>query len=79
MKSKKRLVLKALTDPKFRKLLQENPEEALKTEELAGIMAGADVVKDILDTVYQINAQAEKISDYIFCVIDDDPDRPILA
>jgi hypothetical protein len=79
MKSKKRLVLKALTDPKFRKLLQESPEEALKTEELAGIKAGADVVNDILNTVNQINQQAQKISDYIFCVIDDDPDGPILA
>lgn len=77
---KKKLVLKALTDPKFRKLLQENPEEALKLDELAGIKAGADVLKNILDTVNQINEQAQKISDYIFCIIqDDDDDKPVLA
>lgn len=77
---RKKLILKALTDPKFRKLLQDNPEEALKTEELAGIKAGADVLKDILNTVNQINDQAQKISDYIFCIIqDDDDDKPVLA
>jgi hypothetical protein len=75
---KKKLVLKALTDPKFRKLLEENPEEALKIDELAGIKAGAEVVKDILDTIGQINDQAQKISDYIFCVIQDD-DGPVYA
>jgi len=76
---KKKLVLKALTDPKFRKLLQENPEEALKLDELAGIKAGAEVVQNILDTVYQINEQSQKISDYIFCIIQDDDDKPVLA
>jgi len=75
---KKKLVLKALTDPKFRKLLQENPEEALKLDELAGIKGGAEVVSDILDTVNLINEQSQKISDYIFCIIDDD-DKPVLA
>lgn len=78
MKVKKKLVLKALTDPKFRRLLEENPEEALKLDELAGIKAGADVVKDILDTIGEINDQSQKISDYIFCVIQDD-DGPVLA
>lgn len=75
---KKKLVLKALTDPKFRKLLQENPEEALKLDELKGIKAGAEVVSDILDTVTLINEQSQKISDLIFCIIDDD-DKPVLA
>lgn len=66
---KKKLVLKALTDPKFRKRLQENPEGALTSEELAGIKGG---VTELVALVDQINQQSTKVSDMLFCIVFDD-------
>jgi hypothetical protein len=66
---KKKLVLKALTDPKFRKRLQENPEKALTPEELAGIKGGVTELTALVD---QINQQSQKVSDMLFCIIIDD-------
>ena len=69
MKFKKKLILKALTDPKFRKMLQDNPEEALNTEELKGIKAGQAVdVNEVLGLVDQIKQSAVIISDVIYCM-----------
>lgn len=68
---KKKLVLKALTDPKFRKRLQENPEKALTAEELAGIKGG---VTELVALVDQINQQSTKVSDMLFCIVHDDDD-----
>jgi len=76
MKFKKKLVLKALTDPQFRKLLQEDPEAALNTEELKGIKAGQADIKEVLGLVDQISQNAQRISDMIFC-IPPDPDVAI--
>jgi hypothetical protein len=66
---KKKLVLKALTDPKFRKSLQENPEGALTPGELAGIKGG---VTELMEMVDQINQQSQKVSDMLFCIVFDD-------
>lgn len=75
---KKKLILKALTDPKFREMLSVNPEKALNAEELAEIKGGQGVA-EILDIVGNINAQSTKVSDYLFCIIIDDPEKPILC
>lgn len=73
---RKKLVLKALTDAKFRKELKENPEGALTAEELASINGG---VAELINIVDDINATSGKISDLIFCMIVDDKDGPIYA
>ena len=48
---KKKIVLKALTDPTFRKMLNENPEAALTPEEIASIKGGVDGLLDLVDLV----------------------------
>lgn len=70
---KKKIVLKALTDAKFRKKLMENPEEALTPEELSSIKGGVEELTDLVDMV---NQQSQKVGTMIFCVIID-PTDPI--
>ena len=62
---KKKIVLKALTDPTFRKMLNENPEAALTPEEIASIKGGVDGLLDLVDLV---NEQTGKIGTMIFCM-----------
>ena len=76
MKIKKKLVIKALTDPKFRKLLEENPENALSPEELTEIKGGVD---EILNTADYINAISQLGGQMIFCVPVKDPAGPWYA
>ena len=73
---KKKLVLKALTDATFRKKLMENPGEALTAEELSSITGG---VTELLDLLNIVNEQTQKVGTMIFCVVIDDPDKPVLA
>ncbi len=61
----KKLVLKALTDPKFRKMLEENPMEAA---EMAGIKGGVTEVEDILNATYRVESQIGDIKDLLLCV-----------
>jgi hypothetical protein len=72
MKLKRKLVLKALTDPKFRKLLEENPEAALSDEELKEALGGEDV-KDVLGTADYIGVISQIIAGCYFCVHVSDP------
>jgi hypothetical protein len=65
MKLKKQLVIKALTDPKFRKLLEENPEAALTKEELEEIKGGVD---EVMEQVSIIDIISTLIGPMIFCV-----------
>jgi len=65
MSAQKKLILKALTDANFRKLLKENPEAAL---DLAEIRGGNVVVPDVLDTLEVIDGQIDSISDKLLCV-----------
>jgi hypothetical protein len=65
MSAQKKLILRALTDANFRKLLKENPEAALDIAEIRG---GNVVVTDILDTVGLIDDQIDSISDKLLCV-----------
>ncbi len=62
---KKKIVLKALIDPKFRKMLSENPEQALSADELSSITGGVDGILDLID---MINQQSGKVGTMIFCI-----------
>lgn len=65
LKRQKTLILQALTDPKFRKLLQENPKEALGAKRLT-----ADMKKEIqlvLAAVKGINSQISALADELLC------------
>ena len=72
MKLKRKLVIRALTDPEFRKLLEENPEAALSKEELQEITGG-----QIIDLAGLIDIISGQIAPMIFCV--KLPDGPIYA
>ncbi len=77
MKLKRKLILKALTDPQFRKMLEENPEKALSADELKEITGG---VSNVLDTTAYIDIISQISSPMIFCVIKPpDPNDPIYA
>jgi hypothetical protein len=66
MKLKRKLVMKALTDPEFRKKLQENPQEALTKEELEEITGGADEVLSKADIV---DALLPFFPIFLFCIM----------
>ena len=77
MKFKKKVILKALTDAKFRKLLQDNPEAALNIDEFKNVKGGQVIDPiEILSIVNQTYANAQKISDVIYC-IPPDPWEPL--
>jgi CHAT domain-containing protein len=61
----RQMVLRALTEPKFRKLLETNPRAALEVETIT-----ADMEKEIrlvLAAVKGINAQISAIADELLC------------
>lgn len=66
MKLKRKLVMKALTDPEFRKKLEENPEEVLTKEELEEITGGAG---EVLGEVSIIDVIASLIPMMLFCIL----------
>jgi hypothetical protein len=66
MRLKRELVLKALTDPEFRKKLQENPEEVLSAEELKEITGGAG---EVLDQAGIVDAVSKIFLPMILCLI----------
>ncbi|MCP4157061.1 MAG: hypothetical protein GY757_55625 [bacterium] len=61
---KKKLILKALTDAKFRKLLEANPQEAFN---MADVKGGQFDPQGILDAVKAINKSISDIGEYILC------------
>jgi hypothetical protein len=61
---KKQLVLKALTDPKFRKLLEENPMAAM---EMAEVKGGYVDSKSILAVVGEIENTVSQVGEQILC------------
>ncbi|MGE5342817.1 MAG: hypothetical protein ACM3SY_15195 [Candidatus Omnitrophota bacterium] len=67
MKLNRTLVLRALTDPKFRKMLEENPLEAA---ELAQITGGIAEVNSILSAVQSIGTQIYTVGDELLCSTD---------
>jgi hypothetical protein len=60
----KKLVLRALTDPKFRKMLNENPMEAAEMYDIKG---GVQVINRVLATTNFVDNQIHDITDYILC------------
>jgi hypothetical protein len=70
MSLKRKLILKALTDPKFRKLLEENPEVALSKEELEELKGGAG---EVVGQINIIDIISKLIGPALFCVYFDDP------
>ncbi len=69
---KKKIVLRALTDPKFREMLRKDPQNALTADELGAIKGG---VEEILDTVTLVDEQTTKVGTQIFCVWYQDDDE----
>jgi hypothetical protein len=65
MSAHKKLILRALTDAKFRKLLKEHPEEALNLAEIKG---GKVAINDILGTLDLIDDRIYSIGDKLLCV-----------
>jgi hypothetical protein len=70
MSLKKKLILRALTDPKFRKMLEENPGKVLSAEELEELKGGVD---GLLDTADGIDVISDIIQPNIFCMLHNDP------
>lgn len=61
----KKLIVKALTDPKFRTLLEKTPEKALNVDKLSA--ENTREVKFILATVKGIKAQISSLADQLLC------------
>jgi hypothetical protein len=66
MQLKRKLIMKALTDPEFRKKLQENPEEVLTKEELEEITGGAG---EVLAKAEAVDSMASIIPMMLLCII----------
>ncbi|EAT58184.1 hypothetical protein [Chlorobium ferrooxidans] len=62
----KDLILRALTDPKFRTLLQENPVKALEISKLTS--ETKKEIQFILAAVKGINTQISALADQLLCV-----------
>lgn len=62
----KKLVLRALTDPKFRKLLKDNPKEALDVEKLS--VGQQREIQLILALIKGIDSQIASVADNLLCV-----------
>ena len=61
----KKLIVKALTDPKFRTLLEREPEKALNVEKLTDVTAKE--IRIILATVKGIRTQISGLADELLC------------
>lgn len=61
----KKLVIKALTDPKFRKQLQSDPKAALGAKEFTA--AKKREVKAVLSAVKSIDAHIGALADLLLC------------
>ena len=64
-KQQRELVMRALTDPKFRKALQQNPEEALGVKGLEPVNQKEIAV--VLALVKGIDAQIAALADELLC------------
>lgn len=64
-RANKELILKALTDARFRRLLAKDPEQALGVEELTE--ENKKEIAFVLATVKGIDAQIRHIGDELLC------------
>ncbi len=65
-RANKALVVKALTDPKFRKLLEEKPTVAMGVKSLSAAQDAE--IRLVLATIKGINAQISAVSDQLLCI-----------
>lgn len=63
--AKKELILQALTDPKFRRLLEREPSKALKISKLTEVQLTE--VAMILEVVKGIDQQISGMADKLLC------------
>jgi hypothetical protein len=61
----KKLIVRALTDPKFRVLLEKSPEKALNVDKLSA--ENVKEVKFILASVKGIRTQISSLADQLLC------------
>jgi hypothetical protein len=64
MSVNKKLVLRALTEPKFRKMLREAPQEVLNMGEIKGGQSEIDLLLAVLNG---IDTQIIALSDRLLC------------
>ena len=64
----KKLIVKALTDPKFRRLLVANPRKALGVARLSAV--NKREIELVVKTVRGIESQISSMADYLLCVTD---------
>lgn len=65
-RANKALVVKALTDPKFRKLLEEKPTAAMGVKSLSAAQDAE--IRLVLATVKGLNAHISAMADKLLCV-----------
>jgi hypothetical protein len=70
--SQKEMVLKALTDPKFRKMLQAEPEKLLNKRTID--VATQKEIAVTLSLVKGIEAQISAVADELLCAYNPPPD-----
>ena len=64
----KKLIIKALTDPKFRRMLVANPSKALGVTRLSAV--NKREIQLVVRTVRGIESQISSMADYLLCVTD---------
>ncbi len=64
-KVSKKIILQALTDPKFRKLLETNPKKAIGVSTLTE--ANMREIKKALTVVKKIESQISTLADELLC------------
>ena len=65
LKANKELILRALTEPKFRKLLQSDPEQALGVKKITAVQRKEIAL--VLATVKGIDQQIGHMADELLC------------
>lgn len=67
-KKNRALIYKTLTDPKFRKELQENPASALGVRELSEL--NVKEIQTVLRTVREVEVKIGRLADELLCAND---------
>jgi hypothetical protein len=67
-RANKKLIVKALTDPRFRRMLVTNPQKALGVTRLSAV--NKREIELVVKTVRGIESQISSMADYLLCVTD---------
>lgn len=68
IKKNRDLLYKVLTDPKFRRQLQENPTSALRVRKLSQL--NVKEIKTVLAAVREIDVKIGRLADELLCAND---------